>query len=109
MFTFSRLVQLIAPNLPLLLVWLAGIVFAVVRWNRHPRVSALVVAGLSIFVISIFFGVLVSLMPAFIHSRGVPFALATNIVSALNLLLTLARILGWGLILAAVFANRNKV
>lgn len=36
---------------PLLLVWVFGIVFAVSRWNNHPKVSKLVViASILIFV-----------------------------------------------------------
>ena len=34
---------------PVMLVVLAGIVFAIARWKRHPKVSALTVAGLVIF------------------------------------------------------------
>jgi hypothetical protein len=35
-----------ARRWPVMLVVLAGIVFAIIRWKRHPKVSALAVAGL---------------------------------------------------------------
>ena len=34
---------------PVALVVLMGLVFAIIRWRRHPKVSALTVAGLLLF------------------------------------------------------------
>ena len=41
-FLFSR-------RWPVMLVVLMGLVFAILRWRRHPKVSALTVAGLLLF------------------------------------------------------------
>jgi predicted neutral ceramidase superfamily lipid hydrolase len=38
-----------ARRTPLILVVLGGIIFAVVRWKRHPRVSLLTILGLAFF------------------------------------------------------------
>lgn len=38
------------PLLPLLLVWLAGGVLALITWRRHPMVSLLVLAAVSLLV-----------------------------------------------------------
>ena len=40
---------LILTRAPLLLVIIAGMVFAIVRWRRHPRVSAMTVIALVIY------------------------------------------------------------
>jgi hypothetical protein len=36
---------IIAGQLPLFLVWLIGLIVAIVRWGRHPRVSGLILVG----------------------------------------------------------------
>lgn len=42
---------LILRRAPLLLVIIAGMVFAIVRWRRHPRVSAMTVIALAIYLV----------------------------------------------------------
>ena len=42
---------LILRRSPLLLVIIAGMVFAIIRWRRHPRVSAMTVVALAIYLI----------------------------------------------------------
>jgi hypothetical protein len=48
-FFFIAFVQ----RLPLVLVILAGIIFAVARWQRHPRVSLLTVTALVFYLIKV--------------------------------------------------------
>lgn len=38
-------------RLPVLLLLLAGILFAIIRWKRHPKVSVLTVLGLGLFLL----------------------------------------------------------
>src|SRR5258708_4442384 len=45
--------MLLARRLPLILVALGGIVFALTRWKRHPRVSLLTLAALVIYFVRI--------------------------------------------------------
>ena len=49
---------------PVMLVVVAGIVFAIVRWRRHPKVSALTLAGLVLYQVqSIVFAALYFFLP----------------------------------------------
>jgi hypothetical protein len=49
---------LLARRSPMLLLSLGGIIFAIVRWKRHPRVSLMTVLALAIY---IFEGILFSI------------------------------------------------
>jgi hypothetical protein len=54
----------------MLLLVLAGIIVAVVRWKRHPKVSLLTVSGLGLFIVrSLTFGSIFYLLPR-LHDRG---------------------------------------
>jgi hypothetical protein len=41
---FSQVLAIIA-QLPLFLVWLVGLILAITRWGRHPRISGLVLVA----------------------------------------------------------------
>ena len=42
-------VYLLGRRWPMMLVVLVGTVFAIIRWKRHPKVSAFAIAGLLLF------------------------------------------------------------
>ncbi|MCM3872179.1 MAG: hypothetical protein ND895_15965 [Pyrinomonadaceae bacterium] len=44
-----ELVYLLARRLPIILLALVGIVLAIARWKRHPRVSLLTAIGMGVF------------------------------------------------------------
>jgi hypothetical protein len=50
----SSLLFLLLRKSPLLLVLMGGLVFAVVRWKRHPRTSLFASIGIGLYVIEIF-------------------------------------------------------
>lgn len=94
-------------QLPVLLVWVVGILLAVTRWGRHPRVSALLVAGLAIYV-----GM--TLLAAGLNAT-VPWFASTRPAAYVGLLLGIVSVgrsfigaVAWGLVLAAVFADRSE-
>jgi hypothetical protein len=41
----------LARRLPMLLLCLTGIIFAVIRWKRHPRVSLMTLSALVIYLV----------------------------------------------------------
>jgi hypothetical protein len=45
---------MLARRLPVLLLAAGGIVFALIRWKRHPRVSLMTVIALVVFLIDAF-------------------------------------------------------
>ena len=94
-------------QLPVLLVWAVGIVLAVAHWRRHPRVSALLVAGLAIYMVA-------TLLVAFLNATT-PWFAARRPTAHVGLLLGIASVgrsfigaVAWGLALAAVFVDRNE-
>jgi hypothetical protein len=50
----SSLLLLLARKSPLILVLLAGLACAVIRWRRHPRASLLASIGITLYIIDIF-------------------------------------------------------
>ena len=60
----SYLFNVFAGRIPLFLLLLGGLVFALVRWNRHPRVSFLTILGLLFYLLeSVLFTFIVFLLP----------------------------------------------
>jgi len=60
----------IATLLPSLLTTLGGIVVAIIRWKRHPRVSLTLVIALVLMLLhELFFAVVYPLLPALVESR----------------------------------------
>jgi cytochrome bd-type quinol oxidase subunit 2 len=94
-------------NLPLILIWLVGIILALVRWNRHPQASAFALIGLLILLFTAFFGSIVAVFPSIIHTRGIPFSRAVSLAGIVNAMIIFVRAVGWGFVLAAIFANRH--
>ena len=50
----SSLLWLLLRKLPLVLVLLAGLGFAVIRWKQHPRASLFASIGIVLYIIEIF-------------------------------------------------------
>jgi hypothetical protein len=93
---------------PVWIVWLVGIVFAVVRWRRHSIVSLLTIVALVLLAASTVIGapagrLLFDLLR--ILRVRLPEAL---LVGFLRLGLALLRGLGWALLLVAVFGWRQE-
>jgi len=107
----------IVGQLPLLLAMVGGIVFALTRWKRKPRVSMMVVLGLGLMIVHVFvFLIVYDLVPP-IFLRGIS-AATTEFETAerirRNLFLTLGLIsnallaVPFALLLAAVFMGRKR-
>jgi hypothetical protein len=107
----------IVGQLPSLLAMVGGIVFALTRWKRKPRVSMMVVIGLGLMIVHVFvFLIVYDLVPP-IFLRGIS-ATTTEFETAerirRNLFLTLGLIsnallaVPFALLLAAVFMGRKR-
>jgi phosphotransferase system glucose/maltose/N-acetylglucosamine-specific IIC component len=93
---------------PVMLVALAGIVFAIIRWKRHPKVSALVVTGLILSQAqSLFFSYLYYLLPR-LATRGWTWTAIDSLSIALDLCQDLFFSLAIALLAAAVFIGRSR-
>lgn len=103
----SSIVGTLIARLPVLIVWAAGVVIAVVRWQRHRRVSMLLVLGLAIlFVNSIVAGFLDVWLPIQLFRGGTHPPRVGLILTGRNILQSLIGAAGWALVLVAALAER---
>jgi hypothetical protein len=93
---------------PVMLMVLAGIVFAIVRWKRHPRVSALTVAGLVIFQLqSLGFSSVYYFLPR-LATQGWSWAAIDNLSIVLDVCHDIFFAGAIALLAAAVFIGRSS-
>jgi hypothetical protein len=98
---------LFARRWPVMLVVLAAIVFALVRWKRHPKVSALTLAGLLIFQFqSLFFSTLYYFLPR-LATQGWTWAQIDNLSIALDVCHDIVFAAAIGVLAWAVFSGRG--
>ncbi len=107
---FSSLVSILLYRTPLFLLWFIGIVLAVLRFGRHPRVSISVILGLFILFVSM----LITLTVPSLFNQIIREASGSRVASLLTFLLWLQRaplvldFIGWLLILFGIFADRKS-
>ena len=105
--TLSNLLGGLLTQLPVLAVLLVGVLLAVTRWSRHPRASALLLAGLAIQLVMGLLGLgLSAVLPWLVGS--IPGARVGVILQLVTIVRSLISAVGWGLVLAAVFADRGE-
>ena len=99
--------QLFAVNLfhiPLFLVWIVGIVYAVKNWGKHPKISKLTSIALILFLLmTTLQNTMLPLLIRFLSSSQLgPVFLGIRIVSIL-----LSTVL-WIFVLVAIFSERGN-
>ena len=103
---FYSLVRNVLTELPSLLVMLTCIVVGIVRWNRHPKVSLIVILALTFLTLL----TLVS-APAFIWLPRLfvdpgNYVTTGNVYAVLNIIYNILFTLALGTLLLAVFIQR---
>lgn len=107
----STLFSVLLFRTPLFLLWLVGIVLAILRFGRHPRVSISVILGLFVLFVS----TLIALTVPILFNQIVRELSGPQTASVLTFLLWLQRaplvldFVGWLLILVGIFADRKTV
>jgi hypothetical protein len=99
---------------PVILVHGAGVVVAIVRWNRHPKISRFAVVGFGIplllnIVMPVINGLITSSMIERGHNAeyyGLSYPILTTLVRSASAVLAA---LGYFLLILAVFSERSKV
>jgi len=100
-------VYLLGRRWPMMLVVLAGIVFAIIRWKRHPKVSAFAIAGLLLFQIqSLAFSSIYYKLPE-LADRGWTWAAIDNLSIAIDVGHDIFYALAITMLASAVFSSRN--
>lgn len=94
---------------PLFLLWLVGIVLAVLRFGRHPRVSLSVILGLLILFVSMLIALTVPvLFNQIVREISGPKASVLTFLVWLQRAPLFLDFIGWLLILFGIFADRKS-
>ena len=103
----SYLFYIFAGRIPLFLLILGGIAFALARWNRHPKVSFLTTLGLVFYLLeSVLFTFMMFLLPSFLPT-GVTLTAGPTFFAALYVLDDFAYAAVIIVLVSAVFAQRK--
>lgn len=94
-------------RLPYILVCVAGLVVALMRWSRHPRTSLLTLLGSAILLVSSLATIVVyDLVSLAINRWEVAMEQASTLFTATSFVAFTVDAIGVGFLLAAVFRKR---
>ena len=107
--TTSSLISNYLWELPLLLIWLVGLIWAVIRWEQHPQMSLLAVVALGLFLLQALFG---TFLGYWFEANGPRYGMNFIAVAIAQAILRLVRLLlmafAWIMLLVALFSRRDK-
>ena len=107
--TSEKLVELfrsILQQLPSLLAILVCILFAIIRWKRHPRVSLVVIISLMLLILhTLTFAAIYVWVPEAVMRSG--WISIETMVTALGLIYNVALVIPFALLLIAIFMQRK--
>ncbi len=102
------LIRTILQQLPSLLTILVCILFAVIRWKRHPRVSLVLVIGLVLLILhSLFFAVVYNWVPDLL--RDSDWLSLRTMLTAMGFIYNAALFVPLALLLIAIFMRRTPL
>ncbi len=105
----STILTVYAVQLPFYLVWLVGIILAIVFWKKHPKASLLATIGLAgILILNIISVYTTTFLSMDLYKQGMSTA---NIGLAMGIRTIVFNILGagcWGLIITSIFVGRKQ-
>ena len=107
----SQLISSIATQMPMLAIFVVGIVVALVLWSKHPKVSALAMLGLGILLLnSIGMSIVQSLLIASQNKGGGMSAEAfSRTMQVVGLVRAVIGAGGFVVLIWAIFADRPRV
>jgi len=107
-FPSLTLISLIA-QMPVILVWIVGIVLAVVRWRWHSTVSTFTLVALFGFLITSLVNAYLNVnLPLLLQEKGYSLSQIGTIAAIRNILSVLIDSLLWILIILSIFGWREK-
>ena len=105
---FAAFVSYISQYFFIGLVWIVAVVLALSRWRQHPRVSRLTLAAILIFFADSIAGSFAAFLPSMLHESSPGIGIPSLLFSLLGLLSSVIQAVGWSLIIAAIFSQREK-
>jgi hypothetical protein len=103
--TNSDFLMFVLPNLPLVGLWLAGGIWALAVWKRHPPVSLLVLVACSVLLLNLVIGQAVTFQ--LLQQAGVSRSSALPLIGVVSLVRTGLSVAGYALLLIAAFGWRS--
>ena len=95
-------------QLPLLLVWLIGIILAGVYWRRNPAVSLLTIIAIGMLFLESLVATYLNLwLPVTLSQRGWGASQMGTVLALKGLVQSIANAAAWGLLIAAIFGWRR--
>ncbi len=101
-----ELVRTLLQQLPSLLTLLVCILFAAIRWKRHPRISLVLIIGLVLLILhSLFFAVAYNWVPGWLRESD--WVSVPTMLTAMGFIYNAALSVPLALLLIAIFMQRN--
>lgn len=95
---------------PLFLAWVAGLVLAVMRWKKHPRVSLLVTIALVIILVEAIINTSLGIwLPWMLTQQGMAYTQIGTILAIWGFISSLVNAGIWVLLLVAIFGWRDEL
>jgi hypothetical protein len=105
----SYLLRSLLLRTPTLLLFVAGVVFALIRWKRHPKVSLLTLLGLCIWQLASFtFMFINNRLPTWLRENGWTSESQIKVYFAINLTHDLLYSVMLVLLVAAALSQRGQ-
>jgi hypothetical protein len=105
---FFPMLTAYATQVPVLIVWVVGLVLAGVRWSRHPRVSMLAVIALGLLLLNLVVNVFTGFwLPHRMMGSGMSAGQMQWTFAVRGIVGTVLVTVAWGLTLGAIFGWRN--
>jgi hypothetical protein len=95
-------------NLPFLLVYVAGILLALFRWSNHPKVSAISLGAFGLLLVSLIVKLGFMLWLIGNQESGMGMVQRFVLLRWINLSVVFLELLGWVLLLIALFGWRKS-
>jgi hypothetical protein len=104
----SAILMFLFDYFPILVVWLVGLVLAVINRNKYPQIARFTIIALAIFFIVSLVNTYVSrMLPIWLTQRGFTATEMIPVFTVRNLIVSVVSAFGWGFVLAAIFSGRK--
>lgn len=106
----SAILMFLFDYFPILIVWLVGLVLAVIHRNNYPQVARLTIIAVAIFfMVSLVNSYVSRMLPIWLNRRGFTAAEMIPVFTIRNLVVSVVSAFGWGFVIAAIFSGRKTM
>src|SRR5262244_1302505 len=99
----------IAISTPAIIVWAIGIVLALSRWRRHPRVSQFALVAFALMIgATVVIRALYLWLPIVMRNRGWSTSEFGTFSAAIGIVSTLINAAAWAFVICAIFGWRDR-